>query len=140
MIAHEKAKFARRAETPEDFARWAASMNDFLNGGYPDIHPQHHYPLCERGALRCYYIEIGGQIAATAAIMLEGANASLECVATGAAHRRQGLASGVCVAAVDDAFACGAELVTLRAFNEGTRELYTSLGFKIYNEALGETI
>jgi len=57
-------------------------------------------------------------------------------VATGPAHRRQGLASGVCAAAIADAFAHGAELVTLRASNEGTRGLYTSLGFKIYNEAI----
>jgi len=137
MISHEKAKLARRVETPDDFARWAKSMCDILSGGFPDIHPQHHYPLCQRGALRCYYIEINGQIASTAAIMMDGANASLEFVATNPAHRRQGLAGGVSVAAVNDAFACGAEIVTLRAMNPGTRELYTSLGFKIYNEALG---
>ncbi|MCL2300806.1 MAG: GNAT family N-acetyltransferase [Firmicutes bacterium] len=136
MIAHEKAKFARRAETPEDFARWAASANGGFDVAYACIHPQYHYPLCQRGALRCYFIEVDGQIAATAAIMTDGANASLEFVATEKTHRRQGLASGVCAAAIADAFARGAEIVTLRAGNEGTRELYTSLGFKIYNEAL----
>ena len=130
VISHEKARLARRVEGPEDFARWV--MFDI----YPWLHPQHHYSLCDRGALRCYCIEIGGQIIATAAIMLDGANASLEFVATAPAHRRQGLASGVCVAAVNDAFARGAEIVTLRAGNEGTKELYTSLGFKIYNDSI----
>jgi len=138
MISHEKVKSVRRVKGPEDFARWVNCMNDATFDGYPYLHPQHHYPLCERGTLRCYFIEIDGQITATAAIMLDGANASLEFVATDPAHRRQGFASGVCVAAVHDAFACGAEIVTLRAGNEGTKELYTSLGFKIYNEALEE--
>ena len=136
IISHEKAKSVQRAETPEDFARWAVFMNNVSFGGTPYLHPQHHYPLCQSGALRCYYIEIDGQIAATAAIMREGADASLEFVATEKAHRRQGLARGVCAAAVEDAFAHGAEIITLRAGNEGTRELYTSLGFKIYNEAI----
>ena len=138
MISHEEAKLVRRVEGPEDFARWVNCMNDATFDGYPCLHPQHHYPLCERGALLCYFIEIDGQIAATAAIMLDGANASLEFVATDPAYRRRGLASGVCAAATEDAFAQNAEIVTLRASNEGTRELYTSLGFKIYNEALEE--
>jgi len=135
-VCHDKARLARQAESAEDFARWATLANGGFDSAYACIHPQHHYPLCERGALRCFYIEIDGKIVATAAIMLDGANASLEFVATAPAHRRQGLASGVCIAAVQDAFANGAELVTLRAGNEGTKELYTSLGFKIYNEAL----
>lgn len=130
VISHEKARLVRRVKGPENFARWV--MFDI----YPWLHPQHHYPLCERGALRCYYIEIDGKMVATAAIMPDGANASLEFVATAPAHRRQGLASGVCVAAIEDAFARGAELVTLRASNEGTRDLYTSLGFKIYNDSI----
>ena len=130
IIFHEKARLARQVEGPEGFARWV------MFDTYPWLHPQHHYSLCERGALRCYCIEIGGQIIATAAIMLDGASASLEFVATDPAHRRQGLASGVCSAAIEDAFARGAEIVTLRASNEGTRELYTSLGFKIYNDSI----
>jgi len=69
MISCEKAKLVRRVEGPEDFARWV--MFDI----YPWLHPRHHYPLCERGALRCYCIEIGGQIAATAAIMSDGTDA-----------------------------------------------------------------
>ncbi|MCL2696435.1 MAG: GNAT family N-acetyltransferase, partial [Clostridiales bacterium] len=83
-----------------------------------------------------YYIEIDGQIVAVAAIEPDGADASLEFVATDPAHRRQGLASGVCAAAVEDAFVRGAEIVTLRAGNEGTKELYTALGFRIYNETI----
>jgi len=136
IVSHEKAKLVQRAETPEDFARWTIFNNDVMYGGYPYLHPQHHYPLCERGALRCYYIEIDGQIAATAAIEPNGADASLAFVATAPAYRRQGLAGGVCVAAVEDAFARGAEIATLTAGNPGTRELYTSLGFRIYNDAL----
>ncbi|MDR2687268.1 MAG: GNAT family N-acetyltransferase [Oscillospiraceae bacterium] len=133
---HEKARLALMVESPEDFARWAALTNSAFSNAYACIHPRYHYPLCERGALRCYYIETGGQMIATAAIMREAADASLEFVMVDPAHRRQGLASGICAAAVADAFAQGAELVTLRASNEGTRELYTSLGFKIYNEAI----
>ena len=138
VISHGKAEFVRRVDNAGDFARWASVMCNVTYGGYPYLHPVHHYPLCQRGALRCFFIEIGGQIAATAAIMQEGADASLEFVATEKTHRRQGLAGGVCAAAIADAFTHGAQLVTLRAGNEGTRELYTSLGFKIYNEELEE--
>ena len=123
-------------KTRRIFARWAALANGGFDSAYACIHPVHHYPLCERGAIRCYYIEKDGQVVAVAAIMREGADASLEFVATAPGHRRQGLASGVCAAAIEDAFARGAEIVTLRAGNEGTKELYTSLGFRIFNEAL----
>jgi len=136
IVSNAKAKLVQQAETAEDFARWATFVNDTMHGGYPYVHPQHHWPLCERGAMRCYFIALDGQMAAAAAIEPDGPDASLEFVATAPAHRQQGLASGVCVAAVEDAFACGAELVTLRAGNEGTRELYTSLGFKIYNDSI----
>ena len=135
-VPHDKARLARQADNAEDFARWAMLANGGFDSAYACIHPQHHYPLCERGALRCYFIEKDGQIVATAAIMQEGANASLEFVATAPAHRRQGLASGVCAAAIEDVFAHDAELVTLRAGNKGTRELYTSLGFRIYNDTI----
>jgi len=135
-IFHEKARLARQVENQEDFARWAALANGGFDSAYACIHPVHHYPLCERGALRCYYIEIDGQMVATAAIMREDANASLEFVMVDPAHRRQGLARGICASALEDAFTHGAEIVTLRAGNEGTKDLYTSLGFRIYNEAI----
>jgi ribosomal protein S18 acetylase RimI-like enzyme len=136
IVSNGKAKFVQRVKNAEDFARWVTFVNDTMHGGYPYVHPRYHWPLCERGAMRCFYIEIDGQIVATAAIEPNGADASLEFVATGPAHRRQGLASGVCAAAVEDAFARGAEIVTLTAGNPGTRELYTPLGFKIYNGAI----
>ena len=135
-VSHEKARLVRIVETPEGFARWSMLANGGFDSAYACIHPQYHWPLCESGALRCYYIEKDGQVIAVAAIMQEGTDASLESVVTAPSHRRQGLASGVCAAAVQDAFARGAKLVTLRAGNEGTRELYTALGFKIYNEAI----
>jgi ribosomal protein S18 acetylase RimI-like enzyme len=136
LISNDRAKLVQRVKNAEDFARWATFVNDTMYGGYPYVHPVHHWPLCERGAIRCYFIALDGQMAAAAAIEPDGADASLEFVATDPTHRRQGLASGVCAAAIADAFARGAELVTLRAGNEGARELYTSLGFKIYNEAI----
>ena len=138
LVSCGKAQPAMQVESAADFARWAAAVQRFFGDACAYIHPQHHYPLCQSGAMRCYFIERDGQVIATASILREGPNASLESVAVDPAFRRQGLASGVCLAAIEDAFARGAEIVTLRAQNPGTRELYTSLGFRIYNYALGE--
>jgi len=135
-VPHEKAQLVRQVDNAGEFERWAMLVNSMFDSAYACIHPMHHYPLCERGAMRCYFIETGGRMIAAAAIMRECTDASLEFVMADPAHRRQGLASGVCAAAIEDAFARGAEIVTLRASNEGTRELYTSLGFKIYNDAI----
>lgn len=125
-----------KVNTSEEFKLWAKITNDLLSGGYPDMHPFYHYPLCQNGLMKCYILYKNNTPAAVATIMNNKGFASLEFVATVPEMRRHGLAQTVCVKAVDDAFADGAEIITVRAINAAATKLYQSLGFKIYNYAM----
>ena len=107
-----------------------------LFDAYSDIHPINHYHLCRDGFINCFACYDGNTVVAVASIMDNQGICSLEFVATAPNYRRKGLAKAVCAIAIKDAFKNGASIITLRAFQPGTRALYTSLGFKIYNYAL----
>jgi len=126
----------RRVCNAEAFAEGALLVNDWMTDGYQDIHPQNHYPACASGKIRCYVCYKDEHPVSVCSIMDNGGICSLEFVATHVDNRRQGFASAVCTFAMKEAFTDGAEIITLRAVNPGTRELYTSLGFKIYNYAI----
>jgi len=126
----------RKVQTAEEFAVWANQCNEVLSGGLPDIHPVYHYPLCQRGQMECYLIDDGAHPASGCAILNHQGIASLEFVATQPEQRRKGYAKAVCAAAIDAAFADGAQIVTVRAANAAASHLYQSLGFQIYNYAL----
>ena len=132
MKSRTDALTVKTVESPAEFARWAAFVQQVFCEPHI-LHARHHYPLCERGTLRCFYIEKDGEVLAAAAVAPEDFSASLEFVAVDPAYRRQGLASAVCTAALEDTFARSARLVTLRASEEGTRELYSALGFQGYD-------
>lgn len=127
----------KRERSAEDFAKWATAVNDIMTGGYADIHPVNHYPMCYSGAICCYSCYQKDAIVAVAAIINNNGICSLEFVATDPNQRRKGYAKAVCWTAIKDSFTQGDSIVTLRALNPGTKELYTSLGFKIYNHMLG---
>jgi len=118
------------------FATWANAVNTIMSGGYADIHPIHHYPWCEKGLIHCFSCYDGDAVVAVAAVMDNDGICSLEFVATAPNYRRKGLAKAVCAEALAYAFDNGARIITLRAQNPGTRELYTALGFRTYNHAL----
>ncbi|GHU81227.1 hypothetical protein FACS1894191_7950 [Clostridia bacterium] len=127
----------KKVVSAADFAHWAKFQNDVLCGGHQDIHPQKHYRWCGNGKLRCFAAYCDNDIISVASIMRNDAACSLEFVATHPDYRRQGLASAVCSETILDAFESGAEIVTLRAINPGTRQLYCdTLGFTVYNFAL----
>ena len=46
-------------------------------------------------------------------------------------YRRQGIAKYMCVVAMKEVFDYGAKMISLRAVEPGTRELYTSLGYNL---------
>jgi len=119
-----------------EFEIWAEAVNAYLHEGYPYIHPRNHYKHCETGRLRCYALYEGAAPVAFAAILNNGGICSLEFVVTHPDRRRKGHAKAVCERAVREAFKRGAKMVTLRASNPGTKELYTALGFKSYNHAI----
>jgi len=126
----------KKVNTPAAFEEWATAVNAIMFGGYADIHPVHHYHLCEKGMLNCftgYYEDIPVSFAS---VMDNHKICSLEFVATEPNYRRQGFAAAVCAEAMAYSFHDGAKIITLRALQPGTRELYTSLGYKIYNYAL----
>ncbi|HOP10248.1 MAG TPA: GNAT family N-acetyltransferase [Oscillospiraceae bacterium] len=122
-----------KVRTAEEFAQWADLTNRLLNGGYPDMHPIFHYPLCQKGLMRCYILYKQEKPAAVAAIMDNKGVDSLEFVATVPELRRMGLAKTVCTQAISDAFQNNAQIITVRAINAAARDLYASLNFKIYN-------
>ena len=126
----------KRVQDAESFALWAQSVEAFFNDDYQYIHPRYYYPACESGKIRCYICYREDCPAAVCAILNNGGICSLEFVATHSGYRRQGFAKYICAFAMEEAFAGGARLITLRASNPGTRELYTSLGFQIYNYAI----
>lgn len=124
-----------KVRSAQEFAVWAQIANDVLSGGAPDIHPAHHFPLCEKGMLNCYMMYRDNTPVSVAAIMNDHNIASLEFVATIPEMRRKGLARAVCEKAVCDAFSNGAKIVTVRAINLAAANLYRSVGFKAYNYA-----
>lgn len=126
----------KKVDSQNGFASWAKFVNDVMNGGYIGIHPQNHYHLCQKGIINCFSCYKNNTLVAVSSIMNNDNISSLEFVATDPAHRREGLAKAVCSEAIKNAFDNGSKIITLRAVNPGTRELYTSLGFRIYNYAL----
>lgn len=73
---------------------------------------------------------VGGEIAAYAALYVEGGVAQVEDVATLPQHRGRGLARAVVLQALEQARAAGAELVFLVADeSDWPQELYRRLGF-----------
>lgn len=125
-----------RVKTPEEFAIWAKINNEVLAGGYADMHPVSHYPLCEKGLLHCYIAYNCDEPVAVASIMNNDGVASLEFVATVPEMRRKGFAKAACERAVADAFADGVKIVTVRAANLSAGRLYEKVGFKAYNYAI----
>lgn len=122
--------------TPDQFASWASVCNRVLSNGRQDIHLENHYRLCQEERLRCYMGIQEGRVVSVAAIARDGEAASLEFVATLDGMRRRGFASEVCRRAVADAFRERARIVTVRAIDGAAAELYRSLRFTTYNDAV----
>jgi len=130
-------KNVARVKSAEAFAVWTKINNDILAGGFADMHPVYHYSLCEKGCLDCYiaYDEEGMPVS-IASVMNNKGVASLEFVATVQEARRKGYAQTVCEYALDDTFAGGVEIVTVRAANLVAGRLYEKMGLKAYNYAI----
>lgn len=125
-----------KVTSAKEFAVWSKINNDVLAGGFADIHPEYHYPICEKGLLHCYIAYDGNLPVAIASIMNNEGVSSLEFVATVPKMRRKGFAKAVCERAVEEAFADGAKIITVRAANLSAGKLYEKIGFKAYNYAL----
>lgn len=144
LLPHEKIKYTPRdvdlavvkVETVDQFQLWTRLANDLLGGGNPDMHPEYHYSLVQKGLMKCYIGYKNDAPGAVSAIMDNEKINSLEFVATVPEMRRQGLGKAVCTVAIDDAFNNGAQIITLRAIGLEARRLYESLGFRNYNYAL----
>lgn len=121
----------RKVSNLEEFRLWANITNRILNGGYALIHPENHYPLAKNKIMSCYIGYYEDSPAAVCSVIHNGGNFSLEFVCTEKEYRRKGLASAVCIAAIEEAFQEGAGIITLRAYPEA-KKLYTTLGFRIY--------
>ncbi len=121
----------RRVENAEDFRCWAAISNQVLSDGYPIVHPQNHYHLCEEGTMPCYIGCYENTPVAVAATLNHHGIASLEFVATLKEYQGKGLGKAICSKGIDDAFKDGAKIITLRSTPAG-KKLYLELGFKIY--------
>jgi ribosomal protein S18 acetylase RimI-like enzyme len=135
-IAINSGMLARKVSTPQMFAEWADKVNEWLNRGFPDVHPQNHYHACQSGAIDCYALHRNGVPVCVCSVMNNAGICSLEFVATRPDSRRQGFAKYLCAYVMHKTFENGAKLISVRAINPGTRELYGGLGFKIYNYAL----
>lgn len=121
----------KKVDNAEDFKLWANISNKILHGGYPLMHPENHYHLCQSGVMPCYIAYYNGIAASVCSIINNKNISSLEFVATIDEYRRKGLARAVCITAIDEAFKNGSKIITLRAF-ASAKKLYKALGFKIY--------
>ena len=126
----------KKVASADEFALWTQCVNGWLHSGYPYIHPQNHYGACESGVISCYVCFEGETPTAVCAVFDNGGVCSLEFVATHPDYRRRKFASFLCFYAMREAFSRGADIITLRAGNPGTQQLYTSLGFGLYNHAI----
>jgi ribosomal protein S18 acetylase RimI-like enzyme len=126
----------KKVSTPAAFKEWATHVNTIMFDGYTDIHPVNHYHWCEKGLLNCFTCYYNDDAVSFASVLNNEKICSLEFVATNPSQRRYGFAAKVCTEAMKYSLNNGAEIITLRALQPGTRELYTSLGYKIYNHAL----
>ena len=124
------------ADSLPTFADCAHVANTVLADGRPDLHPIHHAPLMQAGRIHCYVLYADDQPVSAAVTMAQAVIVSLELVATMPGHRRRGYAAAVCRQAVQDAWARGAQLLTVRAVNSAAARIYEKLGFRAYNHAL----
>jgi ribosomal protein S18 acetylase RimI-like enzyme len=120
-----------RVTSGEEFAAWTDVCNLGLHDNYPIIHRVNHYAICRQGIMTCYLASVQGEPAGTAAILNDHGVASLEFVATLPPFRRRGIARAVCQRAVEDAFLCGAQVITTRSFKPA-KKIYAGLGFGVY--------
>jgi GNAT superfamily N-acetyltransferase len=121
----------KKVDNADDFKVWANISNQLLHGGYPIIHPENHYHLCEEEIMPCYIAYYNDAAAAACSIINNKDIASLEFVCTLEEYRRKGLAKAVCITAINEAFKNGSKIITLRAFPNAKR-MYKGMGFKLY--------
>lgn len=126
----------KTVDNKELFKIWANHVNNILNNGYPDIHPEYHYNLCENKLMDCYLCFVNDVLVSSATIMNNNGIASLEFVATNSEYRKKGFAKHICIHAISESFLNGAKIITLRAVNVEAKNLYKKIGFKIYNQMI----
>lgn len=114
-----------------EFKLWALLNNLVMHEGYPIIHPELHYPVCEEGILTCFNVYDQGILAGVSSLLNQNGIFSLEFVAVSNAFRRRGVATAAVIAAVEHAIAHGAELITARSIGK-SKFLLPQLGFRIY--------
>ncbi|WP_159067711.1 GNAT family N-acetyltransferase [Paenibacillus ihuae] len=120
-----------RASCQADFRIWAELNNSIMHSGYPVMHPDNHYHLCQSGKIDCYTANYNGVPAAVCSIMNNGEISSLEFVATSEQYRRQGLAAAVCIEAINTAISRGSQIISTRGFGH-SKKLFKKLGFTVY--------
>jgi ribosomal protein S18 acetylase RimI-like enzyme len=123
----------KRIDSPELFKIWANHINNILSNGYPDIHPEYHYNLCQDKLMDCYLSFIDNNPVSSATIMNNSGIASLEFIATNPDYRQKGFAKEICSHAICEEILKGTKIITVRAINIKAKELYKKLGFRIYN-------
>jgi ribosomal protein S18 acetylase RimI-like enzyme len=121
----------RRVTTANEFKQFADIANLVFANGYGDIHPENHYHWCTDGRMMAHIAYLDGKPVSVAAVLNHNGVCSLEFVATLPDFRRRHFAQAASIAAINGAFANGAKIITLRAFDPA-RKLYEKLGFKTY--------
>ncbi|MDR1001947.1 MAG: GNAT family N-acetyltransferase [Oscillospiraceae bacterium] len=91
----------------------------------------HHYHWCTDGRITAYIAYSEGKAVSVAAVLNNNGVCSLEFVATIPEYRRRHFAEAASIAAVNGAFANGAKIITLRAFDPAIK-LYEKLRVKTY--------
>lgn len=122
----------RKVTTPDDFEIWAGICNRILHNNYPMLHPVNHFALCKEDVMSCFIAYDNDVPASVCSIIYNKGAASLEFVCTLKEYRLKGLAKAVCIAAIQEAFSKGSEIITLRALPD-VKGIYRKMGFKLYN-------
>ena len=115
-----------------EFAAWIDVVNEALHG-WNLLSIEHYRAWLEHAPYTFYLGCHGGTPVATLATLRDREAASVEFVSTLKAYRRKGVATALCVKAVQDLRLKRVRLVTLRSGTEAI-SVYARLGFKPYYE------
>lgn len=122
----------KKIKSLSEFGIWIDVVNEALHG-WPMLNTECYYPWISRDELSFYLAYLDGIPVSTVATIQDGDKASIEFMSTLKEYRNQGVATIICMEALQELQKKCVRIVTLRSSNEAI-PLYTKLGFKTYYE------
>lgn len=113
------------------FKLWANIANYIYEDGYPVVHADNHYHLCENGSMDCYIGFYKGVPASIISVLYHDGIAALYFLGTLEGFRKKGLATALSAYAINKAFEKDAKIAVAIVWPTA-KHLADSLGFRAY--------